>query len=105
MGICYSGVNIAEDHIHTDIRTGKITKPQQKYHIGTVSYGLQGCRAFTGFKPSLFALQWFETFGLQEGFLIHKRINTGSKQITIKTYDESVMKFRQKQRIVIPGDP
>ena len=37
MGSCYSGDQIAEDHIHTDIATCDIEEPQQKYRLGTVS--------------------------------------------------------------------
>ena len=38
MGSCYSGDNSAGQHnfIHTDITTGNIGEPQQKYHLATL---------------------------------------------------------------------
>ena len=36
MGNCYSGDNIAEAHIHTDITTCTIEEPQRKYRLGTI---------------------------------------------------------------------
>lgn len=45
-------------------------------------------------------LQWFKTFGLHGGFIIQKRIIKGNKQTTDKTYDDSEMKTRRKQRNV-----
>ena len=50
MGSRYSGYNIAEDHIYTDITTCNIEEPQQKYRLETVSNRLlETC--FTGPKP------------------------------------------------------
>ena len=37
MGSCYIGDHIAEDSLQTDITICNIEKPQQKYHLGTVS--------------------------------------------------------------------
>ena len=33
MDRCYSGDNIAENHLHTDITTCNIEEPQQKYRL------------------------------------------------------------------------
>ena len=84
MGSCYSGNHIAED-IHTDIPTCSIEEPRQKYRLGTVKNSLLGRRG--------------------GGSLTHQRTNKGNKQITNKADDETVMRMRQKQSIVTPGNP
>ena len=56
-------------------------------------------------NPHPLLLRWFETFVPHEGFLTHQRINTGNKQIVIKTYGQAGLRTRQKQRFVTPGDP
>ena len=72
MGSCYSDDHIARDHIHANIMTCNVKEPQQKYRLGTVgNWGRGGLKVFNGYKPSLF-LQWFETFGPHNGFLIHR---------------------------------
>ena len=48
-------------------------------------------------NPRFLLLRWFESYDPHEGFLTHQRINRENKQITDKTYDESVMKTRLKQ--------
>ena len=61
MGRCYSGDHIAQGHIHTDIKTGNIEEPQQKYRVGTVSNRLLGAKTnFTGSRssPSASAVCW-----------------------------------------------
>ena len=55
-------------------------------------------------NPHTSLQRWFETFVPHEGFLTHQRINTGNKQITNKTYVQSELRTRQKQRFVTPGD-
>ena len=37
MGSCYSGDQIAGDHMHTDITTCNIDEPQHKYRL--IDYG------------------------------------------------------------------
>ena len=62
MSNCYSGDNIAGDHIHTGITTCNIEEPQQRYRLGTVSNrSLEGWGGgaeslyFTGSESLLFA--------------------------------------------------
>ena len=45
MGCFNAGDHIAEDDIKTDLTTCDIEKPQQKYHLGTVSNKLLGAGA------------------------------------------------------------
>ena len=73
MGSCYTGDHFAGGHIHTDITTCNTEKYQQKYRLGTVSYRLTGRGGGLG-DPNIrpLYLQWFETFGLHEGILIHQ---------------------------------
>ena len=65
MGSCYLADHIVGNHIHTDLTTSNIEKPQQKYHLRTVSNRLLGVwgwgggggrvTCFTGSKHSPFA--------------------------------------------------
>ena len=43
-------------------------------------------------KPHPLVLQCFKTFGPHDRFSTHHWINTGNKQITDNTYDESEIK-------------
>ena len=42
--------------------------------------------------------------GPHEGFQTHKYINTGKTKMSNKTFGESEMRIRRKQRIVTPDD-
>ena len=57
--------------LHVDTTTYKIDELQQKYRLGTVSnrllVGLK--RVLPDPTPRLLLLQWFQTFGSQNGFL------------------------------------
>ena len=55
MSSCYSGDNIAGDHIHTGIAIFNILEPDQKYRLGTVINTSLGATYFTGSKSSPFA--------------------------------------------------
>ena len=76
MGSCYSGDQIAEDLVHTDVTTCNTEEPRQK-RVGTVSSILPGgagggSTCFTGSKPSSLTTALFETVGPHKGFLIHQ---------------------------------
>ena len=53
----YIGDHIAGDHIHTDITTGNIEEPQQKFCQGTVSIDYWGEGGGEGL--SKFAVSYF----------------------------------------------
>ena len=81
MGSCYSDDHIAGDNIYTDITTSITEEPQQKYRLGTVSFFFVFFFFFGGGglkhvlldpNPRPLCLQWFETFGTQEGFLTYQ---------------------------------
>ena len=112
---CYSGVCIAQDHMHTDITICNIKINQQKYRIGTVSnilLGVCGGRGggdrgwpLTGFtisKPRPLLLQRFETFGPHKGYCYPSMNQNRRQKYRYKPYGESEMTTRQRQSIVTP---